>query len=347
MTGPEQTGKPGPVPLCLGLRRFISEAAVAYAGVTGEEPVAELRRVYNSFSDRFRTPRPAGMTVQDLEIEAPHGAVPVRVYEPVDRRTGPRGAACIVYMHGGGWVLGSPDTHDSVTADMAGRTGAVVISIDYRLAPEHPFPAALDDCRAVLSALARDGLGLGIDPNRIVVSGDSAGANLAVASALALSGESDWRLAGQVLVYPVLCSELRFPSYVENARAPMLRTVEMRRYWDLYLAGKSPTRDPLAAPLAADDLSGLPPAVIMTAAHDPVRDDGAEYARRLDALGIPVLYRCAPDLTHGYLRARTMSPSAATEFEWCCDRLKELLVATALPGRVSQEALRTQKTVER
>ncbi len=315
-----------PAALCPGIERFIEEAAEAYAGITGAEPLDEQRETYASFSHRFRRPRPGGVAVEDAALAAGLAEVPVRIYKPASLAPG-RLAPCILYMHGGGWVLGSVDTHDCITAEIAESTGAIVVSVDYRLAPEHPVPAGFDQCRAALGMLAREGPAFGIDTGRIAVAGDSAGANLAAALSLAARNEGGPALVAQALIYPVLGTDWDLPSYRQNATAPMLRTEEMVHYWGLYLGGEPVTDNPYAAPLLAADLSGLPPSLIWTAGHDPVRDDGALYARRLREAGVTAIYRCAPDLAHGYLRARAMSASAAAEFEALCSALRGLLQA--------------------
>jgi len=259
-----------------------------------------------------------------VALAAGLGEVPVRIYRPPSLKPGQL-APCILYMHGGGWVLGSADTHDCITAEIAESTGAIVVSVDYLLAPEHPFPAGFNQCRAALDMLSREPAAFGIDGRRIAVAGDSAGANLAAALALAVRGEGGPALAAQALIYPVLGTDMSLPSYRQNATAPMLKPEEMAFYWSHYLGGEPLTGNPYAEPRIAADLSGLPPSLIWTAGHDPVRDDGAVYARRLSEAGVPVIYRCAPDLAHGYLRARAMSASAAAEFEALCRELRELL----------------------
>jgi acetyl esterase len=304
-------------PLCPGIVRFIAEVAVIYKNARSTDTVERQRATYETLCRHFHEPHPPGVLTENTTI----GHVPVRIYRSTG--TDARDAACIIYMHGGGWVLGSVDTHDGTTAQIAAETGAIVISIDYRLAPEHPFPAAYKDCRAVLSAIWRNAGPLGIDRNRIVVAGDSAGANLA--AALSMVARADrLPLAGQALIYPVLCTDPTLPSYIENADAPMLRTVDMAHYWYLYL-GLTPPRawiNPLVAPVTARDHGNLPRALIMTAGHDPVRDDGVLYASRLAQAGVPVSYRCASDLPHGYLRANRHSPSAAREFAALCEGLR-------------------------
>jgi acetyl esterase len=311
-------------PLCPGIERFIEEAAEAFADSTGEESLAEQRAAYAFFSERFRQPRPEGLSAEDAVLAAGLGDVPVRIYWPPSLERG-KLAPCILYMHGGGWVLGSVDTHDCITAEIAESTSAIVVSVDYALAPEHPFPAGFNQCFAALHMLADNGAAFGIDATRIAVAGDSAGANLAAALALAARDAGGPALIAQALIYPVLGTDRDLPSYVENANAPLLKTEEMAVYWAHYLNGKPATVSPYAAPLLAADLSGLPPALIWTAGYDPVRDDGEVFAYRLREAGVPATYRCARDLAHGYLRARAMSASAAAEFEALCGALRELL----------------------
>lgn len=310
--------------LCPGIERFIAEAAEAYAGTTGAEPLADQRALYASFSHRFRRPRPQGVAVEDLALAAGLGEAPVRIYRPATLKESQL-APCILYMHGGGWVLGSVDTHDCITAEIAEGAGAIVVSVDYLLAPEHPFPAGFKQCRAALHMLSQEGAAFGIDARRIAVAGDSAGANLAAALALAARDGGGPALAAQALIYPVLGTDMDLPSYRQNATAPMLTPQEMEYYWSHYLGGEAAEGNPYAEPLLAADLSGLPPSLIWTAGHDPVRDDGAVYARRLSEAGVRAVYRCAPDLPHGYLRARAISASAAAEFEALRQALRALL----------------------
>lgn len=303
---------------------FIAETASFYAEARSTDTVEVMRARYHAYCRSFARPHPADLTAADAFV----AAVPVRIYRPVSQAKESR--ACILYMHGGGWVLGSVDTHDDLTAEIAARTSATVVSVDYRLAPEHPFPAGFDDCKSVLDALA-GGTVPSIDPARIIVAGDSAGANLAAALTLAARDRGAPLcppIHGQALIYPALGTGTDFglPSYTENATAPMLQSHEMDYYWGLYLGSNTTAaRQQTAAPLAATDYSRLPPALILTAGHDPVRDDGALYAQRLQQAGVPVTYRCAVDLPHGYLRARALSPSAATEVDALCAGLSAMI----------------------
>ena len=309
------------MPLCPGMQRFIAVTAQFQDGAS-DDTIAGMRQRYLAFCRAHEPARATGIAADDIKI----AGVPVRIYRRVPAASDP--APCVLYMHGGGWVLGSVDTHDGIASEIARRTAATVVSVDYRLAPEHSFPAGLADCRAVLDALALHSAVGGIDPSHIVVAGDSAGANLAAALTLSARDAGGPALRGQALIYPVLGTDFSLPSYIENAEAPMLQTEAMALYWRWYLGravSEGKPDDPLAAPLAASTHANLPPALIMTAGHDPVRDDGSAYAQKLRQSGVAVTYRCAADLPHGYLRARTMSPSAAAEVTALCEGISELL----------------------
>lgn len=304
-----------------GIARYIRESEEAFAGQTGTEPWPERRAALTAFSRRYNPPYPTGLSVADRTIAADGRAIPVRVYRPAGEAPKPG----IVFAHGGGWVQGNLVTHDGAAAGLAEGIGAVVVSVDYRLAPEHPYPAAFDDCDAVLRHVAANPGEFGIDPARLAVCGDSAGGNLAAAAALAARDRGGPKLRAQLLVYPCLSSDLAFPSYSEYAAGPFLTTEAMRTYWSLYLGPALGQGDPLATPLSAADLAGLPPTVITVARHDPVRDDGVRYAERLRAAGVPVTYRCADRLTHGWLRARLMSEDAGREFAALCTAARQML----------------------
>jgi acetyl esterase len=244
----------------------------------------------------FTPPRPAGLYVVDFELSG----VPVRSYQPpVSASTG--GAPCIVYLHGGGWVVGDLDSHDFICAELASTLGVLVIAVDYRLAPEHPFPAAFDDCLKVWRALRTGPFQL--DPQRTLVAGDSAGGNLAAALCLALRDAGEPVPSAQVLIYPGLGGDHRLTSRSECIDAPLLTSSDVDCYHALYLRG---TRKPgpYAMPLVAADLHRLPPAFIAVAQFDPLRDDGLLYAERLKAAGVAAKVYYGEGLVHGCLRAR-------------------------------------------
>ena len=234
---------------------------------------------------------PEVAVVQDIEIPGPGGAIPARIYKPV-----PDPVGTVVYYHGGGWVLGCLDEFDPVCQALAVASGARVVSVDYRLAPEHRFPAAVDDAFAALVGVADRHPG---EP--IVVAGDSAGGNLAAVSALRAREAGGPEIALQVLVYPVVDCDLTRPSYAECAGSDLfLNTAEVVWFWDHYVPDEAEREHPYASPIRAADLRGLPPAYVVVAQHDPLRDEGLAYAAALEAAGVPVTVARYDDQIHAF-----------------------------------------------
>jgi acetyl esterase len=285
--------------------------------------LAEMRAGWNVYSARMRKPCPTSMKVEDRSVAGKGGAIPVRVYRPAAAAPA---APCVLYFHGGGFMKGDLDSSDTTAWGLAEETGAVVVSVDYRLAPEHPYPAAFDDCFSVLSHVASEPSVYGVAPSKIAVCGDSAGGNLAAAVSLAARDRGGPAIAGQMLIYPCLTDEVMGGSYGVHAVTPGLTTASMGSYWDWYLAGgKMPSDDPYAVPLKAGDLSGLPATCVHVAEIDPLFDDGRLYAERLEAAGVPVEFRCAKGMIHGFLRSRLLGPDSAAEFGAICGFLQRCL----------------------
>ncbi|WP_211374369.1 alpha/beta hydrolase [Frigidibacter albus] len=281
-----------------GILEFLDRSAALFPADAADAPVARQREWYDSFCAAFDRPMPAGLVWEDADL----AGIPVRHYAPSVQHT----AARILYLHGGGFMLGSRASHHAICAEIAEAIGARLVSVDYRLAPEHLWPAASDDAFAVLRAL----LGAGED---VVAVGDSAGATLAAGIALrerdapALPG----RLCGQALIYPALGGELTRGSYVEMAEAPGLSTADVAYYRQLLQA---PEDDPIAHPLRGAQLAGLPPTYVTAARFDPLCDDAAAYAAVLTRAGVECWYRLEPQMVHGWLRARHSSEGAAAGF---------------------------------
>ncbi|WP_181704480.1 alpha/beta hydrolase [Chthonobacter rhizosphaerae] len=244
-----------------------------------------------------RPPGPAVAEVRALAVPGPAGPLRARLYRP---KAGT--LPLVVYFHGGGFVLCGLDSHDAICRTIAARGGVGVLSVDYRLAPEHRFPAAADDALAATRWAAEAASALGFDSNRLVVAGDSAGANLAAVTTLRLRDEGGPRLAGQILAYPVVAhAGAGFASYREFAEGYGLTADDMRWFWDHYAPDPALRTHPHAAPLSADSLKGLPPAFLFTAEYDVLRDEGEAYAARLAEAGGLSLFERVAGLHHGFL----------------------------------------------
>lgn len=256
--------------------------------------------------------------IADRTIPGPGGDIPVRIYTP----SGSGPMPCLVYFHGGGWVIGDISTTDSVCRVMANQTGAVVVSVDYRLAPEHKFPAPFDDCEAAVRWVAANAGAIGVDPSRIAVGGDSAGGNLSAAVALKLRDTSGPKLCFQLLVYPVTDHRLDTGSYKANGEGHLLTTDMMRWFWDHYVSSPADSDNPYVSPLRAKSLAGLPPALVITAEYDPLRDEGEAYAAALKAAGVPVTAKRYDGLIHGFFPMLAAFPTAAEAASLASNALK-------------------------
>lgn len=227
--------------------------------------------------------------------------VPVRVYRSDERAIKP----AVIYVHGGGWVLGSIDTHDAICRRLVRGSGAHVISVDYGLAPENAFPGPLDQCFAVVQAVAEQGESLGVDPTRLLVAGDSAGGNLAAATAIRARDESGPALIGQALIYPVVAPDFETDSYQEFAEGFGLTRDSMKWFWRSYVGEGAELSQPLAD-LSGHSLEGLPPTLIITAEYDVLRDEGESFARRMKDSGIDVRHTRYDGMLHGFFHMATL-----------------------------------------
>ena len=265
-------------------------------------------------------PQPVG-SIEDRLIPGPGGELKVRIYRPDDQGPSP----IMVYFHGGGWVVGSVDTHDGVCRRLTNGVGCVVVSVDYRLAPEHKFPAAVEDAYAATCWTAEHAGELGGAAARLVVGGESAGGNLAAVVALMARDWGGPPIAYQVLLYPGTCHGFESPSLAENDGI-VLGVEDIRWYSRQYLPHEAVAGDPYASPLRAPDLSGLPPALVVTAEYDPIRDEGEAYADRLRQAGVPVVSKRYPGLIHTFFLVAGMVDAAREAVEETCETLRTALV---------------------
>jgi acetyl esterase len=292
---------------------------------------AEARELARAMTKHMGgTPEPVH-SIENLRIPGPDGEIPVRVYTPTN--PGPRPA--LVYFHGGGWVICDLDTHEVQCSAIARRSAAVVISVDYRLAPEHKFPAAVTDCYAATVWAASNAERLGIDPRRISVGGDSAGGNLAAVVSLKSRDENGPAIGLQVLVYPVTdLSSFATGSYREFAEGYDLTKAAMEWFRELYLRSAEDGRNPHASPLLARDLRGLPPALVITAECDPLRDEGEAYAKRLQDAGVPVTLTRYAGMIHPFFSLPAAIPQAFDAIQQVADAVQRASHTALVSGAV-------------
>jgi len=259
--------------------------------------VAEARKQYEA-RIALMAPPPQAVRVVERSIEAQGRPLKLRIYTPAGSGPFP----LMMFFHGSGFVLCSLDTHDGMCRNLATGVGCVVVSVDYRLAPEHKFPGGPDDCLTATRWAAANARELDVDPARIMVAGDSAGGNMAAVTALRIRDEGGPLLCGQLLLYPVTDYHTPgTPSYTENADGYGLTRTTMEWFWDHYLANPEEAANPYASPLRAPDLGGLPAAYVMSAEYDPLRDEAERYGARLREAGVPTEITRRPGMNHGFL----------------------------------------------
>jgi acetyl esterase len=274
-----------------------------------EVPVAAMRAGHVAEAERLSGPGEPVAEVRDVGVPGAGGEVPVRLFVPEDAH------GVVAYIHGGGWVMGSLETFDAPLRALANASGATVAAVDYRLSPEHVFPAALDDCLAAIRWLDSEG-------GPLAVAGDSAGGNLATVCARRLRDDVDLRL--QALIYPVTDARLNLPSIREFGSAYGLTAATLRRMWGFYLGGADGSQ-PDASPLRAEDLAGVAPAFVLTAEADILRDEGEAYAEALRAAGVPVELVRWPGVIHGFFRWLAAAAPAREAIEAVGGRLRTAL----------------------
>ncbi len=292
---------------------FIEKTNSYYPPDTIDYTVTQQREIYDRMCREFFAGYPQGVTAETSAIAAPGHSIPIRIY----RNATPNRAAMVLYVHGGGFILGGLDSHDDVCAELCSRTGHDVVSVDYRLAPEHLHPAAFDDTLDAFEWAAKT------YDCPIVLCGDSAGGNLCAAVAHATRGHAR-KPIGQVLIYPGLGGDRSKGSYVRHAEAPMLTMRDLEFYKHIRTGGADRTGDVTLSPLADADFANLPPTVLITAECDPLSSDGEAYRDRVVAAGGRAWWHEEPGLVHGYLRARNMVGRARASFSRIVDAVSTL-----------------------
>jgi acetyl esterase len=293
------------VPLDPQAKALLDQIAAMGGPTITEMSVPDARATLAAFA-AMAGPGPEVASVADRAADGPAGAVPVRVYTPHGSPPFP----VVVWFHGGGWVLGSIEEHETVCRQLCEGAGAVVVSVGYRLAPEHRFPAAAEDCYAATVWAAAHAAELGGDAGRLAVAGDSAGGNLAAVVALMARDRGGPPLRFQLLVYPVTDGTMGSSSMRENGEGYFLTAEAMRWFWDHYAPDPADRSNPYAAPLAAADLAGLPPALVITAEFDPLRDEGETYGARLREAGVPVAVSRYDGMIHGFFTSGALFDAA-------------------------------------
>jgi acetyl esterase len=307
------------MPLDADTKAFLDQAAASGAPPLEQLPVPEARNFIRAlFGD---VPREQVKRVEDRTITANGANIPLRIYTPEGKTPLP----VLVYLHGGGWVIGDIESYDPACRTLANGAGCIVVSVDYRLAPEHKFPTGPEDCYAALKWVADNAASIGGDPSRIAVGGDSAGGNLSAVVAQMARDRGGPALKYQLLIYPVTDHRLDSGSYRANAEGYLLTKAGMEWFWNLYLRESSDGAKPYASPLRATNFANLPPALVITAEFDPLHDEGAAYAEKLKAAGIKVKYSDYKGTIHGFFTLGHLLGKGKAVMKEVCDELRKAL----------------------
>ena len=285
---------------------------------------ADARRFYRERRALTQPEPPPVGEVRDLAAPVPNGSIPLRLYQPeADARVAP---PVLVYFHGGGWVIGDLDTHDTLCRQLALGSGCAVVAVDYRMAPEHRFPAAVDDCIAATRWVHANAAQLQVDAGRLAVGGDSAGGNLAAVVSLALR-DAGLDVAFQLLIYPATDQRRGAPSHGSNGQGYLLTTETMDYFHDHYIPDKAMDLDWRASPLLHPDLSKLPPALVLTAGYDPLRDEALQYSQRLTEAGNRATHILFERQIHGFITMGRIIDEANAAVAICAAELRRALNA--------------------
>ena len=294
------------------------DAMAGRSAAPAADPIVSARAGLDAMFTHAHAP---AVSATDRTVPSPDGEIPVRIYTPDNSGTDER-LPLLVFFHGGGFMAGSIRSHDGTAREICAQAHAIVVSVEYRLAPEHKFPAAAEDCYAALLWVAANASELGGDATRLAIGGDSAGGNLAAGVALMNRDRGGPALALQVLVYPVIDPACATPSATANSEGYMLTTASMQWMWSLYVNGPDDYANPYAAPIAAASLAGLPPALVITAEFDPLRDEGEAYGRALAAAGVDAKVSRYDGMIHGFASFFDLTPRAAEAAGEIADALR-------------------------
>jgi acetyl esterase len=307
-------------PLDPQVKVLLDQMAAANQPAFHSQSPADARKAMDAMLNVLG-PGPDVHKVEDRKIPGPAGDIPVRIYSPPGKPIG-----ILVYFHGGGWVVGDIASHDYVCRALTNAAGCVVVSVDYRLAPEHKFPAGPEDCYAATEWVSKNAASLGSDADHIAVGGDSAGGNLAAVISLMARDRKGPRIRHQMLIYPVTDAAMDTPSYKEfTADGFVLSKLDMEWFWGYYLANKRDGENPYASPSRASNLSNLPPAHIITASHDPLRDEGEAYAELLKKAGNRVKVKRYQGVVHGFFSLQAALDQGKTATRELAEELKASL----------------------
>ena len=284
----------------------------------------EARRFYRERRAVLQPEPPEVGHTAELTATGPHGAIPLRLYKP--KSAGAASLPVLVYFHGGGWVIGDLDTHDTLCRELANKSGCAVVAVDYRMGPENRFPAAVDDCLAATRWVHDNASQHGLDASRMAVGGDSAGGNLAAVVSVLARDAGTLPLQFQLLIYPATDMRRGTASHVSNGEGYLLTNDTMEYFQGHYVADKAQYLDPRASPLLNGDLASLPPAFVMTAGYDPLRDEGLAYAHALSVAGNRASHICFERQIHGFITMGRVLDEANTAVAICAAELKRAMM---------------------
>jgi acetyl esterase len=288
------------------------------------------RNMYREQRNYFQPEAPAVGQVSDVLAEGPYGTMPLRLYKPLVPMAGDNDRLpALVFLHGGGWTIGDIDTYDTLCRQLANQSNCAVVSVDYRLGPEHRFPAAVDDSIAALRWIHAHADSLGLDASRIAIGGDSAGGNLATVAAIDARDNGGPRLSFQLLIYPATDMRCVAASHATNGKGYLLTSDTIRYFQDHYIDDRRHTLDWRASPLLHDDLSRLPPALVLTAGYDPLLDEGQMYAQRMSEAGTRTTCICFSRQIHGFITMGKVIDEANAAVELCAAQLRSALAPRA------------------